>query len=162
MKNYTATVLCAICALTGFFIGKEFRTEITHQTVAAADTITILDTIHVANPAPTFTRKRTYLTEKLAVAECEKLENDSVQQADSITVSIPIDTIVYDNSDFRAVISGFHAALDSLQIYKTEKITTRFLKPKRWAVSCGVGLTAGPGGVKPGVYVGVGYVLHSF
>lgn len=162
MKKYASTVLCAFCALTGFFIGKGLGTETIYQTVSPADTVTIPDTIYVANPAPTLIRKRTYRTETLAVAKQEKLKNDSVQQIDSIAVRIPIDTIVYDNRDFRAVISGFHATLDSLQIYNTEKIITRNLKPKRWAISCGIGLTAGAGGVKPGVYVGVGYVLHRF
>lgn len=73
---------------------------------------------------------------------------------DSVNVQIPITQRVYEDSTYRAYVSGFDARLDSIYIYPQTKIVTIKEKPKRWhlSVSAGYGIT--PKGFQP--YIGLG------
>lgn len=156
---------CAVCALAAFVVGKSCgKNESDCEATSYADTVRICDTLVVVKPLPVERRKGVNRIERVALAQVSEtvaIANSAVQR-DSVDAIIPVDTFIFSRPDFRAVVSGFALSLDSIQIYRTEKIVTRHLKPKRWAVSCGVGLNVGRGGVNPGLYVGVGYVLHSF
>ncbi len=163
MKKLSVLFLCSFCAAAGFFLGKTSNAAKSSLTEAPADTILLVDTVRIASPKPLRTLMgEARITRRLPLVKPEFAGNDSLQSTDSANVMIPIDTTVYHTGNFRAVISGFNARLDSMEIYRNEKIITRNVKPKRWAVSCGIGLTVAPGSVKPGIYVGVGYVLHMF
>lgn len=88
-------------------------------------------------------------------------QQDSIIQAptpDSAFVSLPIRQKVYEDSLYRAYVSGYEAQLDSIHLFpKTVTVThttTTTKPPRRWTVGVqgGVGIT--PKGVLP--YVGVG------
>lgn len=113
------------------------------------DTITIRDTITRPNPKPAENKP--------------DIRHDTIRLRDTIPVPVPIEQKVYADSDYRAVVSGWHASLDTISVYpKTIVITeTAPVKipapPKRW----GLGVTAGygvtPRGLEPFVGIGVSW-----
>lgn len=89
-------------------------------------------------------------------------------EGDSVIVSVPIETRVFsDDSTYRAVVSGFRASLDTIDIYnRTIERTVTVAptkRPRRWGLSVGVGAVATPSGrIEPGVFAGVSYQFVSF
>ena len=82
---------------------------------------------------------------------------DSVQpNKDSTKVVIPIESKVYEDSLYRAVVSGYKASLDSITLYQRERIIYQKEQPSRFVLSAGLQMGAGltPKGFQP--YVGVG------
>ena len=142
-------ILLFFCA--GFFLGKGKKPE--PELVEHRDTITLIDTEYVDKPVPkyiTVIRKDTILTEYWHL------------QHDTVVAEVPIEQKVYEeDSVYRAVISGWHASLDSLWIYnKTTEIT---ITKKIPAPKISFGITAGPsalvtttGDVKAGLGITAG------
>lgn len=89
---------------------------------------------------------------------------------DSVTVSVPIETHVFtDDSTYRAVISGFHTSLDTMDVYtrtveRERTVTVRVpSKPRRWGLSVGAGAVVTPTGrIEPGLFVGASYTFWAF
>lgn len=88
---------------------------------------------------------------------------------DSIKLDIPVERKVYtDDSTYRAVVSGFMASLDTIDVYRrvverTVTINRETVKFRRWGLSVGVGLTATPAGrIEPGLFAGVSYTFLTF
>lgn len=128
------------------------------------DTVIKRDTIVVNHRGSAVKRGSGYVERCLPIAESNGggCEHDS----DSVCVTVPIDTIIYHDNNFRAVISGYEARIDTLQLFRTSETIRETIKitrkQSRWAVSCGAGITFSRGGIFPGAYVGIGYVLHTF
>lgn len=135
----------------GFFLGKGKR--LPAEVIEHRDTITVVDTEYVDKPVPkyiTVIRKDTIHTEYWHL------------QHDTVIAEVPIEQKVYEqDSLYRAVISGWHANLDSLMIYKTttEITITKKIPAPKWSL----GITAGPsalvtpnGQVKAGLGVTAG------
>lgn len=82
--------------------------------------------------------------------------NDSVYNADSAVVELPITQKEYGDSSFRAWVSGYDAQLDSIKLYQPTRyitITTKE-KPNKWEFSLQGGIGITPKGLQP--YMGVG------
>lgn len=83
--------------------------------------------------------------------------------ADSADVLVPIVSKVYADSNFRAVVSGFEARLDSLVVYpRMAAISPRGSRPDKWALGVTAGACLTPRGISPGVTVGLTYTFLSF
>lgn len=86
--------------------------------------------------------------------------------ADSVTLDVAIEHREYSDSTYRAVVSGavvgdIHPSLDFIETYnRTTTITVE--RPKRFAVTAGVGAAYTPKGFQPYVGVGVGVVIWRF
>ena len=82
--------------------------------------------------------------------------------ADSAEVEIPITRNVYEDTLYRAVVSGYMASLDTLEIYSRREVVTVRQPPKRWhiGVSAGFGMT--PRGFQPVIAATLTYSLYSF
>ena len=86
---------------------------------------------------------------------------------DSIHVQIPIEQKVYADSTYKAWVSGFNPALDSIEVYPVniERIIhtteTRY-RNRRWGlgVTAGVGIT--PQNVQPYIGFGISYNIFSW
>lgn len=112
------------------------------------DTITIIkrDTITIIKPQP-------------IVEYRDRIIKDTLYNTDSVPVlvDIPIETKVYQDSNYRAVVSGYKASLDTIsilnknQIQYINKIT---YKTKKWNISPAVGLGYGILNRKIDMYVG--------
>lgn len=80
-------------------------------------------------------------------------------------VEVPIEQKVYEDSTYKAWVSGYLPSLDSINVYqRTEVITvTKFQKQKRWSLGIGLGATLGADGkVRPGITLGVHRSLFEF
>lgn len=132
--------------------------------VVTADTIEVVkwDTIVQTKPIAVESKVmelRSYRVKLLG--KINGSSNDSVCNADSAVVELPIEQKVYGDSTYKAWVSGFDARLDSIKLFQPTKyitITTK-QKPSRWNVGIqgGVGIT--PKGIQPYIGVGVSYKL---
>jgi len=117
------------------------------------DTLYIHDTIRIATPVPTHTEP--------------DVRVDTLWLHDTVPALVPIERKTYEDSSYRAVVSGWHPSLDTLDIYQTTTIIEKQIpvpvkvKP-RWTVGITAGYGAGKDGLTPYVGVGVTYGLLSF
>lgn len=88
-----------------------------------------------------------------------------IKDTDTIYVSVPREYKVYQDTSFRAVVSGYSPSLDSLTIYRTKIIQTVTLKPKpyKWSIGvhAGYGVSAHNGTLMLAPHIGVG-VSYNF
>lgn len=128
------------------------------DTVMVYDTVYV-DTLYIERPQPVTVRKVIVDTVYLPAVDT------AGHAADSAQVLLPIETKVYEDSTYRAVVSGYRVTLDSLQIFarhhesviRTEVVRT---KPAgRFSITVGPQLGVGytPKGVQP--YIGVGVTV---
>ena len=100
------------------------------------------------------------------IASTPEIRTDTLYLHDTIAVPVPIERRVYADSNYRAVVSGWHPSLDSISVYPTTRVITiereRVEKERsRW----GLGIQAGAGLSANGVavpYVGVGVQYNLF
>ncbi len=144
------------------------------------DTIreTYVDTIPFYKPVPRDSIVIRYVAEKLPVVKTSTAEPscpaenvtknmDEQSCCDSVSVQISITQKVYEDSTYRAYVSGFSPNLDSIFVYPKREIITikEAVKPKRWSVGiqAGYGMTLkqSPQFV-PYIGVGISYSLWQF
>ena len=116
-----------------------------------SDTIRKTDTIRITQPL--CVEKR--VTDTIIVHTTDTLMRE-------VVVHLPIEQKVYQDSTYRAVVSGYKPSLDSIQVYqRTEriKVTERIPTPPiSVGIQGGVGIT--PKGLQPYIGVGVSYRLN--
>lgn len=156
MKNVViALALIAAAFLLGRRSVKPEIVEI-HRT----DTVVVRDTVRETVLVP----KIRYLTRVDTVLLL--VPGDTVK----VPVLVPISRNVYEGEDYRAVVSGFRASLDTLDIFrKTQTVTNTVVqrvevpgKPKRWGIGVSAGYALTPQGMKPYIGLGVQYDLISW
>lgn len=174
-----ADILLFCYLLHEYPITKERQDEITVK----RDTVTIRDTIYEAAPQPTGIKKIGFATAKLPILKDNKADSMppeadkptpgaiaevETEPPDSAAVQIPIEQKHYTGDDYEAWISGWNPSLDSIMIYRQSQLITATTqaatrKPKRWGLSIGAGVVAGPnGGIQPGIFIGASYTFISF
>lgn len=124
------------------------------------DTVVVRDTVRETVLVP----KVRYLTRVDTVLL--KVPGDTVE----VPVLVPISRNVYEGEDYRAVVSGFRASLDTLDIFrKTQTVTNTVVqrvevpgKPKRWGIGVSAGYALTPQGVKPYIGAGISYSFITF
>lgn len=156
MKNVViALALIAVAFLLGRRSVKPEIVEI-HRT----DTVVVRDTVRETVLVP----KVRYLTRVDTVLL--PVPGDTVE----VPVLVPISRKVYEGEDYRAVVSGFRASLDTLDIFrKTQTVTNTVVqrvevpgKPKRWGIGVSAGYALTPQGMKPYIGAGVQYNFLSW
>ena len=156
MKNVViALALIAVAFLLGRRSVKPEIVEI-HRT----DTMWMRDTVRETVLVP----KVRYLTRVDTVLL--KVPGDTVE----VPVLVPISRNVYEGEDYRAVVSGFRASLDTLDIFrKTQTVTNTVVqrvevpgKPKHWGIGVSAGYALTPQGVKPYIGAGISYSFITF
>ena len=124
------------------------------------DTIVIRDTIEMPVAVRDTIVKTVYRTlPKVEVVT----RTDTVVVRDSVMVEIPISRKVYEDSNYRATISGYEPTLEEI-IIKHREVTVTMPKErkKRWNIGPSAGVAFGKDGVTPYVGVGVNYSLYSW
>lgn len=123
------------------------------------DTLNFHDTVFIDRPVPVYVTQIRTDTVRLALVD----SSHTTLTRDSAMVAVPITRKVYEDSTYRAVISGYKPNLDSLWIYNTirEITITRTVKkpPRHWgfAVTAGPSLLVTPrGDVKGGIGITAG------
>lgn len=156
MKNVViALALIAAAFLLGRRSVKPEIVEI-HRT----DTVVVRDTVRETVLVP----KIRYLTRVDTVLLL--VPGDTVK----VPVLVPISRNVYEGEDYRAVVSGFRASLDTINIFrKTQTVTNTVVqrvevpgKPKRWGIGVSAGYALTPQGMKPYIGAGVQYNFLSW
>lgn len=103
--------------------------------------------------------------DSLSSGEIAKDEVSIVKMSeDSVAIAIPISQRIYETEDYRAYVSGYNAALDSIFVMsKTTTIRIRDpVKPKRFSIGLQAGYGMTPKGFQPYVGIGVSVNLFSF
>ncbi|WP_289060221.1 DUF6808 domain-containing protein [uncultured Alistipes sp.] len=159
MKNVVIAVIALVLATVAFLLGRRsVKPEIVE--IHRTDTVVVRDTVRETVLVP----KIRYLTRVDTVLLL--VPGDTVK----VPVLVPISRKVYEGEDYRAVVSGFRASLDTLDIFrKTQTVTNTVVqqvevpgKPKRWGIGVSVGYALTPQGMKPYIGLGVQYDLISW
>ena len=146
MKININTLLIIILILICFRCCVSSKTE--KEPIKITDTITIIrtDTIEIIKPQPVIKYRN-------------KIVRDTLYSIDSVLVpvDIPLETKVYEDTTYRAVISGYKTELDSIYIYNKNQIHTInkiIYKTKKWSINPAIGVGYGAFNKKIDVYVG--------
>lgn len=142
----------ALCYFLGYSKGSSQRepAEVSHDTITIVDTITIDHIVEVEHEVIKWKKEYIPITDTLTI-------NDTVYAV------VSRERVVYQDSLYRAVISGIYPSLDSLQVYpRTTTITIREkAKSSKWhlGIQGGVGYT---GKVEPYIGLGITYSLFEW
>lgn len=132
----------------------------TDEAAPVRDTIVIRDTIVM----PVAERDTIVKTVYRTLPTVEVVERtDTVVVRDSVMVALPISRKVYEDSTYRATISGYEPILEEM-IIKHREVTVQMPKErkKRWNIGPSAGIGFGKDGVTPYVGIGVNYSLYSW
>jgi hypothetical protein len=112
------------------------------------DTITIIkrDTITIIKPQPVIQYR-------------DRIIRDTLYSIDSIPVpiNVPIEVKIYQDSNYKAIISGYRPQLDSISIFNKNQIHTInkiTYKTKKWNISPAIGFGYGLYHKRVDMYVG--------
>lgn len=122
------------------------------EVVIKTDTLVVRDTVTMTELVPVIRR----------VTDTVRVEVPTVQH-DTVAVLLPREQVVYQDTSYYAVVSGFQPRLDTLSVYpetRTIYIEKTIKSPeKRWGLSLVGGGGFGAQGVTPFVGVGVTWDL---
>jgi hypothetical protein len=163
MKKAAGIIILILLAVIAI---QEYRIQ---NIESETTTVTVIhDTITITAPAPISVAETGQIRAKLPVAELPVIELliiDSLPAvADSVEVVVPISAKIYEDSLYRAVISGYNVSLDSIQIYRQTVYVdrTKTARPKRWSIGLQVGYGTDFKGMHPYIGIGVSYKLFDF
>jgi hypothetical protein len=166
-KALSIVVIALALFFGGYYLGTTSVEPIVEERVS-------IDTIYYEKPtiAKVGARPITVRLPRLIFAEDVK-ENNSPNIThteskpliikDSVDVKIDIETVIYEDTTYRAQISGprigqYGPQLDWVQSYQ-QTITQTATKRSRFAVTAGVGVGLTPAGIQPMVGVSAGIIL---
>lgn len=152
-------VLAVLMVVSGIMLWSDLHRRTTPPTIVVKtvrDTIILRDTITAYKPVPF----NVYVVDTLWVPV-------TVSKTDTVWAQLPRTAKVYQDSTYRAVVSGFRPSLDTISVYQRTKVITvtnnvRIPPPRwSWGVQAGVGVNAG-GSVTPYLGIGIQYRLGDF
>lgn len=142
------------------------------------DTILLFDTIVKREPEAASIKNQGIARRRLPKAESfygdslfsyyspDSLDPKRSLQRDSVDVEIPISQVAYRDSNYQAWVSGFEPRLDSIKIFKTDRIIEieRVIKEKRkhWHIGPTIGYGYTPEGFQPYIGVSLTYSIWGF
>lgn len=140
-----------------FFAGRNTAKKLgSAQVITQVDTLYICDTI--TREMPVYITTTQVRTEYLPV-------RDTLRIRDTLFVPVTIEKRVYEDSLYRAEVSGYSPSLDKIEIYQKQQVVTQFVQvaeveKKRWGigVQAGYGLSA-DGSLSPYLGIGLSYNL---
>lgn len=159
------TAVISVCMLACMLLCYLRETRKPQETTIVTDTVrvTVVDTLTYIMPIKKEEVCVRYVTRYLPAV------SDSVVH-DTVLVEVPISRSVYEDSTYRAVVSGYNASLDTIMVFPRmetvtimKEVTTR-QKPKRFGVGIQAGYGIGTRDLKPTPYVGIGihYDIFNF
>lgn len=111
---------------------------------------------------PTSERSNVYPSDEAAGSDSCMFLVRHEEPPDSADVVVPITQQVYTDSTYRAWVSGYHARLDSIEVYSRREIVNRSMRIKRWHIGPAIGVGASRRGVDVFVGVCLTYSIFSF
>lgn len=154
-------VLLTVAILSSYYIGFDKGVSSAERSIVN-DTVTFIDTIPFFLPVAKDSLVVRYETIRIPVPE--ETPDSCRNETDSVAVNLPVQSKMYEDSTYKAWVSGYNPSLDSIFVYpRTVFMTEREREtkpPNRWALSLTAGYGYTPGeGMKPFVGVGISYTL---
>ena len=147
-----ALALAALLLLSGYLLGRRACRAPEPELVVQVDTLRIRDTMLVEKPVPVEVR----VVDTMLVAV-----TDTIRLSDTVYLRLPREIKRYEDSLFRAQVSGYRPALDWIEVYPQTVYLTKVVKTqdvRRWGLGlqAGYGAYVNAGQVRLAPYVGVG------
>lgn len=96
---------------------------------------------------------------KLPISDRDTIhQRDTIYRTDSVYVTIPITQKIYEDSLFKAYISGYNPTLDSITIYNRKTVLST-PKERRWGLGVHAGYGVSNHGLTPYIGIGISYNL---
>lgn len=158
MKKILGVLLC-ISVVLNIVLYMEHG-NIKSENICDTTKVTIVDSVKESFPVPvdSFVVVR-YITKSLPITRDSATTKHLV--SDSVKVQIPISQKVYEDTLYRAYVSGYEPNLDSITIKQRTTYITHTIRDKesrfRIGLQAGYGLT--PKGMQPYFGVGLSYKL---
>lgn len=151
-KFLIAALLAALLLLSGYLLGRRTARATEPECIVQVDTLRIRDTLLIEKPMPV--EVRVVDTMLVTVA-------DTIRLSDTVYLRLPREIKRYEDSLYRAQVSGYRPALDWIEVYPQTEVVTRNIfvgLRKRWGLGlqAGFGAYASGGQVRLAPYVGVG------
>lgn len=152
-------VLAALMVASGFVMWAElhFRQKTPQAVVkVVTDTLYVHDTITAYKPTPV----------NVYVVDTVWYPVPVYGGRDTVWAEIPREAKVYEDSTYRAVVSGFRPSLDTISVFRRNVyvVTTEHVQvpAPRWGLGVQAGIGAGKDGLTPYIGVGIQYRLMDF
>lgn len=149
MKKIAIIIYILILCSLGFGVLRYYR--LYHNVLNAPtsrDTITVTDTIKIAP-----------VVKEIKIIQQDTVYLPSPTLDDTIDVILPLEEKVYEDSTYKAVISGFQPSLKELTIYPTTTTITEKklirMKEKGFKLHPSIGIGYGIVNHKPDIWVGL-------
>lgn len=156
MKKVLGVLLCISIVLNIVLYIEHGRNK--SEKVCDTTKVTVVDSVKKSFPLPVDSFVIRYITKSLPIA------SDSATKqfvSDSVKVQIPISQKIYEDTLYKAYVSGYEPKLDSITIKQKTTYITHTIRDKesrfRIGLQAGYGLT--PKGMQPYVGVGLSYRL---
>lgn len=143
LHNFIVFVCFGAALAASFLFGVRYGWRRAATDDVQRDTIVLRDTIRMPAPRPTSTTTQGAIL--LALQDALIATPDTLRSRDTIYVQLPREVKTYNDSSYRAVVSGFHPSLDEIEIYQRTKVITetRVVRSSPWVTigpSVGVGI----------------------
>lgn len=129
------------------------------------DTAVFVDTVRVVKPVPRDSVVIRYETVTLpAIVPVSTTEDvdSTAATIDSATVQIPITRHEYGDSTYHLTVSGYHVAVDEINVFPRREVVKIREPPKRWHIGVSVGYGYTPRGMQPYIGVSITHSILSF
>ena len=143
-------ILLLICLAGCFIGGYHARGTGAKNVQVERDTVIVIDTLRDTVPIPV----------QETVTKYVQVPPDTiVKYIKGDTVFLPVIQKEYSTPDYRAWVSGYNAALDSIDVFPKTVYITKRIPARRWGLGVSVGYGVGRAGMSPYIGLGIYYKI---
>ena len=146
-------ILLLIGLVASFFTGYRIRRTDAKNVQVKRDTV--IDTLRTVLPIPSFEIELSEVEIPYPIIVKEKGQD----RVDTIYVPVPVTQKEYVSENYRAWVSGYNAALDSIYVFPKTVYITQTMPARKWGLGVVGGYGIGRYGFSPYVGVGVYYKI---
>ncbi|ERJ80062.1 hypothetical protein J5A56_00605 [Prevotella melaninogenica] len=136
------------------------KSSIDIKSIIKTDTIIRHDTLIYRTPIVKDSLIVKYRTAVLPVVRQDTITKEFVRTVmDSVEVKVPITQKVYEDSTYKAWVSGYEPQLDSIFVYQKTQVINHYIreKPKHWGIGLQIGYGCTGKELRPYIGIGVNY-----
>lgn len=141
-------ILLLVGLTASFFVGYWTRGTCVKNAQVQSDTIIVIDTVRDTIPVP---------VREIATKYIQVLADTITKYIKGDTVFLPVIQKEYATPDYRAWVSGYNAALDSIDVFPKTVYITKRQPARRWGLGVSAGYGVGRSGLSPYIGIGVYY-----
>lgn len=141
-------VILLLFGLVASFLAGYHAREVSSMMIPKMDTVIIVDTLRDTIPVPI----RETVTKYIQVPS-----DTIVKHIKGDTVFLPVIQKEYFTPDYHAWVSGYNAALDSIDVFPKTFYVTKKIPARRWGLGVIGGYGVGRAGLSPYIGIGVYY-----